>query len=156
MDERDLDLFVRMLLETDEIAARRREFAIDERSWHSSRALRDLLLMPLIQIGELSTHLRDRGLSRQFPTVPWREIRGFRNVVVHGYGSIDADIAWESATKGVSELREALLGDEEIRNAYEAELAAARKVRADEIAFSDLIMSLPVLQDEGAAPTADE
>ena len=29
-------------------------------------------------------------------------------------------------------------------------------LETDEIAFSDLIMSLPVFQDEGAAPTADE
>lgn len=101
MDERDVSIFVRMLLETDEIASRRREFGIDERSWRSSRAIRDLLLMPLIQIGELSTHLRGKGLLQRFPSVPWREIRGFRNIVVHGYGSIDIDIAWQSATVGV-------------------------------------------------------
>lgn len=58
MDERDVDLFVRMLFETDELSARMCEFGIDEQSRRSSRALRDLLLMPLIQIGELSTRLR--------------------------------------------------------------------------------------------------
>lgn len=148
MDERDVGVFVRMLLETDEIASRRREFGIDGQSWRSSRALRDLLLMPLVQIGELSSHLRDKGLLQRFPSVPWREIRGFRNVVVHGYGSIDVDIAWESATVGVDELRSALLGDAEVRSAYEAELVAQSDRDYDE-GFSALIRSLPLAEDEG-------
>ncbi|WP_455135997.1 HepT-like ribonuclease domain-containing protein [Thermophilibacter sp.] len=146
MDERDVDIFVRMLLETDEIFSRMSEFGIDQETWRSSRALRDLLLMPLIQIGELATHLRDSGYPQRFPAVPWREIRGFRNVVVHGYGQIDIDIAWESATAGVAELRAALLGDEEVRAAYESELKAAE---SDSSRLSELIKSLPLDDGEG-------
>ena len=104
--------------------------------------------MPLVQIGELSSHLRDKDLLQRFPSVPWREIRGFRNVVVHGYGSIDVDIAWESATVGVDELRSALLGDAEVRSAYEAELVAQSDRDYDE-GFSALIRSLPLAEDEG-------
>ena len=146
MDERDVNLFVKMLLETDEISSRTDEFGINERSWRSSRALRDLLLMPLIQIGELAVHLRDKGLLQRFPSVPWREIRGFRNVVVHGYGSIDVGIAWESATAGVNELRNALLADDDIRAAYEAELSA-RAGGGPDIGLSELISSLPPVED---------
>lgn len=147
MDERDISIFVRMLLETDEIASRMREFGIDERSWRSSRAIRDLLLMPLIQIGELSTHLRGKGLLQRFPSVPWREIRGFRNIVVHGYGSIDIDIAWQSATVGVSELRDALLQDDDVRSAYEMELDAQCDKGCD-VGFAELIGSIPPEADE--------
>lgn len=122
MDSRSLDLFVKILLEIDEIEKRKTEFHIDEAAWSSSRAMRDLILMPLIQIGEFTTHFKDGSHVALFPQVPWREIRGFRNVVVHGYGQIDPDAAWETATNGVAELRSALLGNAEVACAYGAEL----------------------------------
>lgn len=57
-----------MLLETDEIEKRIKEYEITEDAWFSSRALRDLLLMPLLQIGELTAHFKtEEPLSLRFP-----------------------------------------------------------------------------------------
>ena len=121
MDSRALDVFAKMLLETDEIALRLESFGIDEEKWNSSRAMRDLILMPLIQIGELMTHLKADEHLILFPQVPWREIKGFRNIIVHGYGHIDPGMAWEAVAAGIPELREALLSNEEVRSRYEEE-----------------------------------
>lgn len=43
------------------------------------------------------------------PDVPWPSIVGMRNVLVHGYFDIDADIVWEAARRDVPALRSALL-----------------------------------------------
>jgi uncharacterized protein with HEPN domain len=32
------------------------------------------------------------------PTIPWREIVGMRNRLVHGYASVDHDIVWDVVT----------------------------------------------------------
>ena len=85
MDERDVDLFVKILLEIDEIESRKRDFSIDRAMWERScPPMHDVLLMPLIQIGELATPFKDNAHIQAFPDLPWREIKGFRNVVAHG------------------------------------------------------------------------
>lgn len=142
MDNRSIDLYVKILLETDEISLRMKEFGINERTWHESRALRDLVLLPLIQIGELTTHFKDACHLSEFPGIPWRDIKGFRNIVVYGYGQIDVDIAWASATEGVREIREALLADESILARYNAEKDFAVR-QAESQNLAELIDALP-------------
>lgn len=141
MDERDLGILVKMLLETDEIESRIKEYEITESSWFSSRALRDLLLMPLLQIGELSAHFKSDEPFRAFPSIPWRDIKGFRNVVVHGYGHIDLNVAWNTVIEGVGELRYGLLANDDVRHAYESELEMQSDGETADL--FDLIRSLP-------------
>jgi uncharacterized protein with HEPN domain len=38
------------------------------------------------------------------PSIPWREIVGFRNVVVHAYMSVDLDIVWEVVRRQLVDL----------------------------------------------------
>ena len=38
--------------------------------------------------------------------IPWRAIRGMRNVVAHEYGKIDVETVWETAEDGTRELKE--------------------------------------------------
>jgi uncharacterized protein with HEPN domain len=42
------------------------------------------------------------------PEVPWTDIIGMRNVPVHGYFAIDADIVWDAATRDLPALRPAV------------------------------------------------
>jgi uncharacterized protein with HEPN domain len=41
----------------------------------------------------------------KYPDVPWRNVVGLRNIVVHSYFGIDLDVVWEAATRNVPELR---------------------------------------------------
>jgi len=52
--------------------------------------LYDATLRNLQTLSEATQMLPD-GLKSQFPGIPWREISGFRNILVHNYlGDIDA------------------------------------------------------------------
>ncbi|HEV2386427.1 MAG TPA: HepT-like ribonuclease domain-containing protein [Candidatus Acidoferrales bacterium] len=42
------------------------------------------------------------------PEVPWLKITGMRNVLVHGYFEIDADLVWDAATRDVAGLKPAI------------------------------------------------
>lgn len=45
-----------------------------------------MLLMPVVQIGEsISKSEVATRASERFPHIPWNEIRGFRNRIVHAY-----------------------------------------------------------------------
>lgn len=141
MDSRDIGILGKMFLETDEIERRIKEYDITEDAWFESRALRDLLLMPLLQIGELSAHFKTNEPFTLFPDVAWKDIKGFRNVVVHGYGSIDLNVAWNSVIEGTAELRAELLGNTEVSEAYNGEIAAQANVGSSDL--FDLICALP-------------
>jgi uncharacterized protein with HEPN domain len=50
--------------------------------------------LALLQIGELITHLPDEYKDKN-PSVPWKKIKGLRNIIVHQYGSIDEQLLWQ-------------------------------------------------------------
>lgn len=38
--------------------------------------------------------------------VPWSSIKGMRDIVAHGYGTIDLDRVWQTAFEDIKPLRE--------------------------------------------------
>lgn len=70
-----------------------------------SSTYRNAVAMCLLQIGELVNKLSDDFKAR-YNGIPWRAIKGMRNVVAHEYGSIDVEIVWETAEDGIRELKE--------------------------------------------------
>ncbi len=50
-----------------------------------------------------------RGVSSatraQHPAVPWKQIAGTRDRVIHGYFTVDLEIVWEIVEKELAELR---------------------------------------------------
>jgi uncharacterized protein with HEPN domain len=68
----------------------------------------NLALVRLLEIvGEAAarTNEQERGLN---PDVPWMEIVGLRNRLIHGYDSVDFDILWNIITKDLPPLIEKL------------------------------------------------
>ncbi len=58
-------------------------------------------------IGEAARALPDE-IRVLAPEVPWPQVIGMRNVLVHGYFEIDAEIVWEAATRDLPALRPAI------------------------------------------------
>lgn len=56
--------------------------------------LRDATLYRLQTLAE-STQRLSFGLKASYPDIPWEDIGGFRNRVVHGYLGVDLDIIWD-------------------------------------------------------------
>jgi len=48
-------------------------------------------------------------LQRHFPDFPWRVIKDFRNVIVHEYFGVDAEMVWDISHNRLGELKERLL-----------------------------------------------
>ena len=59
--------------------------------------------MSLLQIGELARHLTAEFTAAQ-ADIPWKNIVGLRNVVVHGYGQLDTEMVWSTVTDDIPEL----------------------------------------------------
>ncbi len=91
----------------DKIAERVSLYRISEQDFLSNDAYADMLLMPVFQIGELVGKLSD-ACKEQLSEVPWYQIRGFRNVIVHDYGAVQLSWAWRTVAVDIPALRESL------------------------------------------------
>jgi uncharacterized protein with HEPN domain len=58
-------------------------------------------------VGEAASKVSD-GTRRELPHIPWREIVGMRNRLVHGYASVDHDITWDVVTGDLPRLATSL------------------------------------------------
>ena len=55
----------------------------------------NLALVRLVEIvGEAAAHVSEAERKR-LPQIPWEDIIGMRNRVVHGYDEVDFDILWD-------------------------------------------------------------
>jgi len=59
--------------------------------------------MSLLQIGELANHLTTEFKSTH-NSIPWKNITGLRNIVVHGYGQLDMETVWVTVIEDIPEL----------------------------------------------------
>lgn len=63
------------------------------------------ILFNLIQIGENVNRLSDDFIE-EHSDIPWRDIVGMRNIITHGYGSVDIDAIADAVKNDVPELYE--------------------------------------------------
>ena len=77
-----------------ECIERIREYTAGERSrFETSRLVQDAVIRNLQTLTESSQRLSDVIKARE-PQTPWRELAGFRNVIVHGYLGVDLSAVW--------------------------------------------------------------
>lgn len=68
------------------------------------------VIMSLIVLGEAATKVMDRHpeFASAHTQVPWRNMRGMRNRIAHGYFDIDLDVVWDTVQNALLPLRVAL------------------------------------------------
>lgn len=56
----------------------------------------ELALIRLVEIaGEASAKVSS-GTQAKYPSIPWQQVTGMRNRLMHGYDSVDLDILWDT------------------------------------------------------------
>lgn len=68
----------------------------------------NLALVRLLEIVGEAAHRMTSAERERCPGIPWVEIVGLRNRLVHGYDSVDFDILWQIVTKDLPPLVENL------------------------------------------------
>ena len=70
------------------------EYANAERArFDASRLVQDAVIRNLQTLAESSQRLSSEIKGTE-PQIPWRELAGFRNVIVHGYLGVDLTAVW--------------------------------------------------------------
>lgn len=101
---RDLQIIDKICGYCKDIDFTHAEYKHDYEVFCSNPTYRNAISLCLMQIGELVKKLSD-GFISAHTEIPWRAIRGMRNIVAHEYGRIDIETVWETAESGTSELR---------------------------------------------------
>lgn len=91
----------------DEIERILKKHCFDREKFENDTEFQFACGMCIIQIGELVTRLED-DFMKKYPDIPWRQIKGMRNIYAHDYDIIDNDMVWETITKEIPELKEEL------------------------------------------------
>jgi uncharacterized protein with HEPN domain len=68
------------------------------------------VILNLIIVGEAATKLlKDHGeFLEQHPELPWRNMKGMRNRVAHGYFDINLDMVWDTVQAALPDLLDRL------------------------------------------------
>ncbi len=107
MSKRTITLYIDDALEAIEAI----ESYIEGRSFHTFRDDRktySATIREYIIIGEAIAHTID-VLEEKIPDFPWRVIKDFRNIIVHEYFGVDAEMVWDISTNRLSELKQKLI-----------------------------------------------
>lgn len=79
----------------------------DEKGFQADEKTQDAVIRQLEIIGEAARLLPDE-LKTANPHVPWRDISGMRNHLIHRYFRVDIDEVWRTAKSDLDTLREAV------------------------------------------------
>jgi uncharacterized protein with HEPN domain len=66
---------------------------IDESAFRTDEKLVDAVVWNLVVLGEAAKFIPEI-VVQAYPQVPWPQIRGIRNRIVHGYDQINLTIIW--------------------------------------------------------------
>ncbi len=84
---------------------------LDKDDFLADKRTQQAVIMSLIIIGEAATKVMDcdTDFVQSQPDIPWRNMRGMRNRIAHGYFEINLDIVWDTVQTALPELLKQLL-----------------------------------------------
>ena len=79
---------------------------LDKDDFLADKRTQQAVIMSLIIIGEAATKVMEgyAAFTQAHPQVPWRNMRGMRNRMAHGYFDINLDMVWETVQEWLPEL----------------------------------------------------
>jgi uncharacterized protein with HEPN domain len=55
-------------------------------------------------IGEATKHI-PKSIRNRYPGIPWKDLAGMRDKVIHEYFGVDFKVVWETATRHLPEIK---------------------------------------------------
>lgn len=82
---------------------RRYTSGLDETSFLGDEKTTDAVVRNLEIIGEAATQL-SADFKKQHPVIPWSQISGLRNRIVHDYAGVDLRLVWHILQTAIPDL----------------------------------------------------
>lgn len=74
----------------------------------ADRKTQQAVILNIVIIGEAATQLVDENpdFANRHSDIPWKQMRGMRNRMAHGYFEIDLDIVWDTVQLSLPDLEQ--------------------------------------------------
>ena len=76
---------------------------VDKAEFYRNELLRDATLFHMIQLSE-SVKKLSAEIKRKRADIPWNEMYGMRNRIVHDYGNVDLSVVYDTVKEDIPEL----------------------------------------------------
>lgn len=84
---------------------------MDRQTFLDDKRTQQAVILNLLTLGEAASHIARLypEYSDKHPQLPWKQMRGMRNRMAHGYFDINLDIVWETISNDLPALETTLL-----------------------------------------------
>ena len=79
---------------------------LDRERFLADRKTQQAVVLNLLIIGEAATKICNEApdFASSHPAIPWTQMRGMRNRLVHGYFDIDLNIVWDTVREALPDV----------------------------------------------------
>jgi uncharacterized protein with HEPN domain len=77
---------------------------VTEKEFYASEVLRGFVERKLEIIGEATKRIPDE-FKKHHPAIPWKDMAGMRDILIHEYEDVDSPIVWDTATQHLLPLK---------------------------------------------------
>ncbi len=81
---------------------------VDYQAFANNAMLQEACVFNVLQVGELAAKVIEYGYDKSHPDIPWHQMRGMRNRIVHDYDGVRLGSVWDTIQNDFPELSEAL------------------------------------------------
>lgn len=78
---------------------------ITKEQFESSELLQGFVERKLEIIGEATKRIPD-DFKQKHPSIPWKDMAGMRDILIHQYTEVDEDIVWKTIKQKIPTLKE--------------------------------------------------
>ena len=105
IEERTKKILLAIIKHCNIIEETKKHFGNDYNKFVENNIYQNAILTPVTQIGELVKRLPIE-FRQENSEIPWKNISGMRDIVVHNYETIDKLILWNVADKEINKLKD--------------------------------------------------
>ena len=80
---------------------------MDYPTWCKDKKTIDAVIRNFEIIGEAANHI-PADVQSHYPHIPWQQMRGIRNILIHEYFGVDEEVIWEAIQNDIPALKEML------------------------------------------------
>ena len=105
IDERTRKILQTIIKHCNIINETKNFFGNDFSKFENNSIYQNAILTPITQIGELVKRINP-DFKEKYTQIPWKNIAGMRDIVVHNYETIDKAILWNVAENEIDKIKE--------------------------------------------------